>query len=486
MSEVAATLAIDGLVRNDLIGLATISAGLDVVTRSGRLSTWLPTHGSCLHSMPLFGLKDEMLDMQRSGSVLSLPTLHLNEVSAENPVAISILWDPSAAAYTVLTFPDRGAGQIEQMLEGERRSKQIVEEQMAAERQAARRGEARYRDIVETSSDFVVRLDEGLAVTFANQRLRDFLGRDEAAVLGRRIALLLGGGEAEGWARLADPSRPRMEPVSFEAEAHSTAAATVWIWWSVSWLPGEGGPGEFQAIGRDVTLLRELRARVERAHEEARSAAIVRERLRIARDLHDTLVQSMVTVLAQLRLAQRLATTRPDDVPGELAVAEAGVEKGLNGARSALSQVRLQLVDDERLGGALQHLGERVAQRSGLAIALSVDPQCARMAGPSAEALFRVAEEATRNIEIHACARNVEIGVHRVNGGPADAERIRMQIVDDGVGFDPALVPTRHFGIIGMKEQAALRGGELEIWSRPGQGVRLTLSIPADEHMMER
>ncbi|MDT2024427.1 histidine kinase [Methylocella sp. CPCC 101449] len=483
MSEATTALAIDSLLREDLIGLATLSADLDVVSRRGHLSAWLPVGGSCLQSMPLFGLKDEMLDMQRTGSILSLPTLHLDEVSTENPVAISILWDGRAGAYTVLTFPDRGAGQIEQLLEGERRSKQVAEEQMAAERQAARRGEARYRDIVETSSDFVVRLDDTLAVTFANQRLREFLGRDEGALLGRSIDHLLGGAQEPGWTRLLEAERPRDEAVSFEAEAHSTAAASVWIWWSVNWLPGEGAPGEFQAIGRDVTLLRQLRAHVQKAHEEARSVAIVRERLRIARDLHDTLVQSMVTVLAQLRLARRLVISRPDDLPEELATAEAGVEKGLNEARNALTQVRLQLVDEERLGGALQRLSERVARRSGLDFALAVDPDCADMAGPSAEAIFRIAEEAARNVEIHACARNLRIAVRRENDGVDAAERIHVEIADDGIGFDPALVPTRHFGIIGMKEQVALRGGEFDIWSKPGQGVRLTLSIPVDSKM---
>ncbi|MDH7796133.1 MULTISPECIES: histidine kinase [unclassified Beijerinckia] len=482
-AEVETALAMDHLVRKDLIGLATISADLDVIARHGHLSAWLPADGSCLQSMPLFGLKDEMLDMQRSGAVLSLPTLHLDEVSTENPVVISILWDAGAGSYTALTFPDRGAGQIQQVLEGERRSKQIAEEQMAAERQAARRGEARYRDIVETSSDFVVRLDEDLAVTFANQRLHDFLGRGEDALLSQRIDLLLGEAEEAGWARLRDAQRPRAEPVSFEAEAHSTAAASVWIWWSVSWLPGEGGPGEFQAIGRDVTLLRQLRAHVQQAHEEARSAAIVRERLRIARDLHDTLVQSMVTVLTQLRLARRLVATKPNDLPEELAIAEAGVETGLNEARKALSQVRLQLVDEEGLGGALKRLGERVAQRAGLDVSLAIDPDSARLTGPSAEAIFRISEEATRNVEIHAGAKTVRIVVRQANGGSEDAERIQMEIVDDGVGFDPALVPERHFGIIGMKEQVALRGGDFEIWSRPGQGVRLTLSFPVDSNM---
>jgi signal transduction histidine kinase len=213
---------------------------------------------------------------------------------------------------------------------------------------------------------------------------------------------------------------------------------------------------------------------VERLAEESRHAAIVRERLQIARDLHDTLAHSMMAMLSEVRLLRRLQVHDPDSLPDELARAEEVAQAGMNEARSAIAQMRVNSVRDTGLGPALSKAVERFKDRTGLDIEFVVDPEAARFGDERAEVLFRMTEEALRNIERHASASRVRVALRMV-----DAAQLELRVEDDGVGFDPEASRPGHFGLIGLREQAQLIGTAFEIKSAPNQGtvLRLTLRI---------
>jgi signal transduction histidine kinase len=213
---------------------------------------------------------------------------------------------------------------------------------------------------------------------------------------------------------------------------------------------------------------------VERLAEESRYAAIVRERLQIARDLHDTLAHSMMAMLSEVRLLRKLQAHDPDSLPDELARAEEVAQAGMNEARSAIAQMRVNSVRDTGLGPALSKAVERFKDRTGLHVEFAVDADAARFGDERAEVIFRMTEEALRNIERHAAASNVRVALRML-----DAAQLEMQIEDDGVGFDTAASRPGHFGLIGLREQAQLIGAVFEIKSAPGQGtvLRFTLRI---------
>jgi signal transduction histidine kinase len=213
---------------------------------------------------------------------------------------------------------------------------------------------------------------------------------------------------------------------------------------------------------------------VERLAEESRYAAIVRERLQIARDLHDTLAHSMMAMLSEVRLLRRLQVRDPDSLPDELARAEEVAQSGMNEARSAIAQMRVNSVRDTGLGPALSKTVERFNDRTGLDIEFDVDPEAARFGDERAEVIFRMTEEALRNIERHAAASRVRVALRMV-----DAAQLELRVEDDGVGFDPKASRPGHFGLIGLREQAQLIGAAFEINSAPNQGtvLRLTLRI---------
>jgi signal transduction histidine kinase len=211
---------------------------------------------------------------------------------------------------------------------------------------------------------------------------------------------------------------------------------------------------------------------VERLAEESRYAAIVRERLQIARDLHDTLAHSMMAVLSEVRLLRRLHVHDPNSMAAELARAEEVAHAGLNEARSAIAQMRTNSVRDTGLGPAIAKAIERFKDHTGLEVEFSADMNAARFADERAETLFRMTEEALRNIERHARASKARVSLRSVHGS-----HLELTIEDDGVGFDPAAARTGHFGLMGLREQAQLIGAELQITSASNQGTTMRLLL---------
>ncbi len=226
-----------------------------------------------------------------------------------------------------------------------------------------------------------------------------------------------------------------------------------------------------------VELEQRVQARtreVERLAADSRYAAVVRERLRLARDLHDTLAQSMMAMLAEIRMLRRLHTHDPSALAAELERAEQVAHDGLGAARAAIGEMRLNAVRDLGLGPALASALGRFADRTGLDVAYRSDEQAATFADDRAEVLFRIAEEALRNIVRHAGAAHVEVTLRAPEDG-----MIELTIRDDGVGFDPREAHPGHYGVVGMHEQAQLIDADLELDSQAGRGTTVRLRLRA-------
>lgn len=214
---------------------------------------------------------------------------------------------------------------------------------------------------------------------------------------------------------------------------------------------------------------------VERLAADSRYAAVVHERLRLARDLHDTLAHSMMEMLVEVRTLRMLHAHDPQRLAAELERAEKVARDGLREAREAVSQMRVNAVRDLGLGAALSVAVSRFAERTGLEVCYDADAAAAGSSDAQAEVAFRIAEEALRNVDRHAQASHVEIGLKDLGNGV-----VELAVTDDGVGFDTAAPRPGHFGLTGMHEQAQLMGAELDLQSRPGAGATLRLRWRTD------
>ena len=190
-------------------------------------------------------------------------------------------------------------------------------------------------------------------------------------------------------------------------------------------------------------------------------AAVLDERRRIARELHDGVAQELAFIA---RRARRPAT--PDSLP----LIAASAERALNDSRRAIAALTSPF--DERLDVALAQAVEEVAQRTGASVELSLDENV-EVSPPTREALVRIACEAVGNAARHA-------GVERVRLELSNGDGVLLRVVDEGVGFDPAAPPPSAggFGLGVMRERAAALGADLLIDSRPGRGTTVEVSLP--------
>lgn len=238
-----------------------------------------------------------------------------------------------------------------------------------------------------------------------------------------------------------------------------------------------------QTANRDLaTLNAELDARVvdrtreiERMGHEARRVAVTRERLRISRDLHDTLAHSMLALLTQIRLIRKIAPADPVQAMAELARAEEAAQEGLGRSREAVVNLRYSPVREDGFGSALRRLAIKANRRQITNVIVEYDETSALLADERTEAIYRIVEEALRNVENHSRAQEVSIRsrVSLVEGRPF----LEVAVIDDGVGFDPTIDREGRFGLVGVREQAEMIGAQLAIRSAPGEGTELYLGV---------
>lgn len=190
------------------------------------------------------------------------------------------------------------------------------------------------------------------------------------------------------------------------------------------------------------------------------------ERGRLARELHDETIQDLLVVKAAFEEAPNRRGPRLD-----LAVINATLERTIDGIRRFSRALRPSLLDDLGLVPAVEWLLSDLADRSEIRIALAVEGERVRLDPESELAIFRIAQEALRNVERHAQANQVNLSLVYGQAG------LRLEVFDDGHGFDPEQVREGILGLTGMQERARLIGADFHVSSRPGS-TRVVLDLP--------
>ena len=224
-------------------------------------------------------------------------------------------------------------------------------------------------------------------------------------------------------------------------------------------------------------------ARIERMAQDARRAAVTRERLRLARELHDTLAHSLMALLTQIRVARKLGGNwSRDELDAQLRDAEQVATDGLADVRAAIGQMRESGVHDSGLGPELHRLLLGLAERTGIEVDEHIDAAAVELTDERAATVFSVAREALRNVERHAKASRVTLHLAPEGELLADGDAPmswRLELADDGAGFDPLADAAGHWGLVGLQEQAAQMGATLSVHSAPGSGCRVALRFLA-------
>jgi len=195
--------------------------------------------------------------------------------------------------------------------------------------------------------------------------------------------------------------------------------------------------------------------------------ATSRERVRLARDLHDTLAHTLAALVVQLEAVDTLQETDPAAAATQLKKVERHARAGLGEARRAILDLRSSPVEELGLSAALERLAGRFAAD------YTLEGEPAPLPSPQAQALYRIAQEALDNAQRHAEAGRVAVSLCY-----SETDGIILRVQDDGQGFDPAEIDPERVGLTGIYERAALIGAEVTVDSAPDKGTILTVQIP--------
>ena len=247
-------------------------------------------------------------------------------------------------------------------------------------------------------------------------------------------------------------------------------------WWGTTWFR-TACAGVFLAL-----LGAAYQLRVRRLHHqfEMTLEARVGERTRIARELHDTLLQSFHGLLLRFQTVVHLLPERPSEAKQRLETAIAHAAAAITEGRDAVQGLRSSTTEKNDLALAIRTVGDELAaDGSSLrpAFDVAVEGETRELHPILRDEIYKIAAEALRNAFRHAHAGRVEVDIRY------DDEEFRLRVRDDGKGIDAAVLANQglegHYGLRGMRERAALIGGTLAVWSEAGAGTELELRLPA-------
>jgi signal transduction histidine kinase len=215
-----------------------------------------------------------------------------------------------------------------------------------------------------------------------------------------------------------------------------------------------------------------LAIRNARLHEQAQQVAMLEERQRLARELHDSVTQSLYSLTFLTAAGRELARVgEMERAEHHLARIEETIQQALKEMRLLVHELRPPVLKREGLMGALHQRLDAIERRAGVRAHLIAEAAVELPLGVEKE-LYSIAQEALNNALKHAAATSVTIYLR------AEGERVELEIVDNGRGFDLHVVSDQGgLGLSTMRERAQHLGGSLEILSRPGEGTRVRVVI---------
>ncbi len=230
------------------------------------------------------------------------------------------------------------------------------------------------------------------------------------------------------------------------------------------------------------SLIEDLRHTREELAISQRSAGALAERERLAREIHDTLTQGLSSIVLLLRSAENALPGDHGNALGRIGEAQEAASDNLAEARRFVRGLTPPALAGDSLAGALRRLCDRVAADSGIDCGFHTDGVPVALPSNYEVTLLRAAQASLANVTAHARCRTAVVTLAFLE------TEVTLDIVDDGVGFDPGLASgpkadSTGFGIMALRERITTLGGRVDVESAPGEGaaVAVRLPLPAEE-----
>jgi signal transduction histidine kinase len=247
-------------------------------------------------------------------------------------------------------------------------------------------------------------------------------------------------------------------------------------------LIGVGMMGVFQM----VRVNRTLRAAREENARLAVAEAVAKERLRFARELHDSVTQELFSMTLHARTTlknlDRAGTAADDPVRQQVKILSNLAQAALAEMRMLIFELRPGALAEEGLVSAVRKLAASISAREEIAIDVDAPPDRLLLETSAEEHLYRLVQEALNNVVKHAGARQATVRLDVTEGGT----KLVMMIADDGKGFDATLPHPGHMGLETMAARAKELGGDYAVRSAPGEGTTVRITVPLNQRADEQ
>lgn len=273
---------------------------------------------------------------------------------------------------------------------------------------------------------------------------------------------------------------PWRAPESFRLLLRSRADITILrtpSWWNLRhtlWVLAITGTLLLLVTAWVVALGRRLREQMEVIRRKLRGNAVLEERNRIARELHDTLEQELAGITMQLDLAADCFQKSPSLAGKAIEMARSMSRHSMLEARRSVWDLRCHLLENGNLVSALTQVIQPMSTSDQARIQVQISGEPYRLAAEVEINLLRIGQEAVANALKHASARNIIVELRY------GSDKLCLAIIDDGCGFAPedsTFSARGHFGLLDMRERAQSLGCHLQIHSRPGSGTKLQVEV---------
>lgn len=333
--------------------------------------------------------------------------------------------------------------------------------------------ERRWRSLLEGVELLVIGADAEGRINYVNPYFKRITGREVSEIMGRPAAELVIPDEREELAdrvsRLGERVRPRSRWTIRCADGGSRSI----VFSNVRLENPDGSPAGLLSIGEDITdrlraesNARDLAGRLIHAQELERS--------RVARDLHDDITQRLARLSIDAARIQRAASD--PGFAGNLKKMGQDLVRLSEDVHAIAYRLHPSVLEDLGLAEALASECERFSRRENIPCEIRNNDLTAPIPKPVALGLFRIGQEALRNIGRHARATEVNLALRTMEGG------VQLAVEDNGIGFNPADRRSRpSMGLASMRERISYLGGEMDIESRPGHGTTIVAWVPINE-----
>ncbi|MBZ5527359.1 MAG: sensor histidine kinase, partial [Acidobacteriia bacterium] len=246
-------------------------------------------------------------------------------------------------------------------------------------------------------------------------------------------------------------------------------------WWNLRhtlWLLGITMSGLLLVMAWVVVLGGRLREQMSMLRQKLQHGAVLEERNRIARELHDSLEQELAGISMQLDLAADCFQQAPQIAHQAVQTARNMSRHSMIEARRSVWDLRCHLLEKGDLGSALAEIVQPLLARNGSKIEMRITGRRVRLPGSMEMNLLRIGQEAVANAVQHGHARKIEISLDYAGYA------VRLSVSDDGCGFRAdQSASTGHFGLLDMRERAHSMGSSLRVESQPGQGAKIAVEV---------